>query len=133
MHRQEIGRIQKKVKQEKDLRTRKKIYLMIEKKGRPQLEIDLERNITMRADQDQEIDQRKENPETIAQGVEEMKLQDQRLERLQEIDPEIGIETVGIETHVATEAVLQVLHVDIEVGEMTTPAIGTAEGHAKRP
>ena len=65
-----------------------------------------------------------------------MKPQDQRPEKHQEIDLEKDIEIVGTETSVATEAVPQALHADIGVTgieEMTTPAIGTAEGPAKRP
>ena len=124
MYRQEIRITQKKVKQKKTLRTRrKKISQMIEKDRRHILEIDLGRDIALKTGQDQGIGQMIENPETIAQGVEEGIL---------EIDLEKDTEIVDIETPVVTEAVPQALHADIEE-EMTTPAIGTAEGHAKRP
>ena len=124
MHRQRIRLTQKKIKQKKILRTRrKKISQKIKKIRKPLLEIDLGRNIALKIGQDQGIDQKIENPEIIAQGVEEGTL---------EIDLEKDTGTVGIETHAVTEAAPQALHADIEE-EMTTPAIGTAEGHAKRP
>ena len=124
MYRQKIRITQKKVKQKKILRTRrKKISQKIEKNRRPLLEIDLGRNIALKIGQDQGIDQKIENPEIIDQGVEEGTLG---------TDPEIDIGIVDTETHAVIEAAQKVLHADIRV-EMTTPAIGTAEGHAKRP
>ena len=47
-------------------------------------------------------------------------------------NPEIDIGNADIEAHAVIEADQKVQTADIRV-EMTTPAIGIVEGHAKRP
>ena len=116
IQRQRIRLAQKIIKQKKILKTRKKkISQKIRKIRRPPPEID--------PGQDQGIGLKTEDQEIEDQEVEEGTLG---------TDPEIDIGIVDTETHAVIEAAQKVLHADIRV-EMTPPAIGTAEGHAKRP
>ena len=64
---------------------------------------------------------------------EDQEEEDQEVEEeVQGINPEIDTEIVDTEAHAVIEVDQQARIVDTKIG-MITPAIGTAEGYAKRP